>query len=147
MCSNIKMQWICLIAVSACSGAAVVTTTTTTTTTPTPTTSRPVDAALPRIERSLSDDDYNAGGYKTAGGYRWPDAAAASLTDEELSWELEPQVDKEQQARGKRFRGEARLVGAALSAVGREAATTVLARQQRNGRMYDVPQIGRDSIN
>jgi hypothetical protein len=26
--------------------------------------------------------------------------------------------------------------------IGREAASTLLARQQRNGRLYDVPQIG-----
>ena len=30
--------------------------------------------------------------------------------------------------------------------IGREAASTLLARQQRNGRLYDVPQIGEFKI-
>jgi hypothetical protein len=34
------------------------------------------------------------------------------------------------------------MVETAMDDIGREAASTVLARQQRNGRLYDVPQIG-----
>ena len=73
------------------------------------------------------------------------------------TWRLEPQVGKAGGARGKRVRGGGggqsyynsrreqlpqELVDT-LDAVERGAATTMLARQQRNGRRYDVPQIGR----
>jgi hypothetical protein len=34
------------------------------------------------------------------------------------------------------------MVETAMDDIGREAASTLLARQQRNGRLYDVPQIG-----
>jgi len=37
---------------------------------------------------------------------------------------------------------QARMVETAMDDIGREAASTLLARQQRNGRLYDVPQIG-----
>ena len=82
------------------------------------------------------------------------------------TWQLEPQVGKQ---RGKRVRGqsshyrsmeqeqeraqehyrsmeqepELRALENSLDAVERGAATTMLSRQQRNGRRYDVPQIGR----
>ena len=38
---------------------------------------------------------------------------------------------------------ELRALENSLDAVERGAATTMLSRQQRNGRRYDVPQIGR----
>ena len=73
------------------------------------------------------------------------------------TWQLEPQVGK---ARGKRVRGgqsyyrdsarardSEQLLGAvqeSLDAAERSAATTMMSRQQRNGRRYDVPQIGRN---
>jgi hypothetical protein len=40
------------------------------------------------------------------------------------------------------FFSQARMVETAMDDIGREAASTLLARQQRNGRLYDVPQIG-----
>ena len=78
------------------------------------------------------------------------------------TWQLEPQVGK----RGKRVRGgqsfyrrdpseghvshthsrsseDYQLMSDSLDAVERGAAETMLARQQRNGRRYDVPQIGK----
>ena len=80
------------------------------------------------------------------------------------TWQLEPQVGKS--ARGKRVRSggqssryrknrgreqepeELRALENSLDAVERGAATTMLAREQRNGRRYDVPQIGKsDSPN
>ena len=63
------------------------------------------------------------------------------------SWQLEPQVGK----RGKRVRGEShyrrdspemRMLASSLDAATAGAATTMLSRQQRTGRRYDVPQIG-----
>ena len=73
------------------------------------------------------------------------------------TWQLEPQVGK---TRGKRVRGgqsyyrdsarardSEQLLGAvqeSLDAAERSAATTMMSRQQRNGRRYDVPQIGRN---
>ena len=69
-------------------------------------------------------------------------------------WSLQPQVGK----RGKRYRERAGgqssyyrqqdspqldMLSHSLEAVEEGAATTMLARQQRNGRRYDVPQIGR----
>lgn len=78
---------------------------------------------------------------------QWP---AQSRPD---TWRLEPQVGK----RGsKRARGgeqsyysrgrdpsaeELQLLSDSLEGVERGAATTMLSRQQRNGRRYDVPQI------
>ena len=81
-----------------------------------------------------------------------------SLSDPRVgTWQLEPQVGK----RGKRVRGQSsyyrrdpshvahaqdaeyQMMADSLDAVERGAATTMLARQQRNGRRYDVPQIGR----
>lgn len=65
----------------------------------------------------------------------------------QLSWRLEPQVGK----RGKRVRGEShyrrdspemRMLASSLDAATAGAATTMLSRQQRTGRRYDVPQIG-----
>lgn len=70
------------------------------------------------------------------------------------TWQLEPQVGKS--ARGKRVRSggqssryrsreqepeELLAIENSLDAVERGAATTMLSRQQRNGRRYDVPQI------
>jgi len=67
-------------------------------------------------------------------------------------WSLQPQVGK----RGKRYRERAGgqssyyrqqdspqldMLSHSLEAVEEGAATTMLARQQRNGRRYDVPQI------
>lgn len=76
------------------------------------------------------------------------------------TWQLEPQVGKS--ARGKRVRSggqssryrqsargreqepeELRALENSLDAAERGAATTMLTRQQRNGRRYDVPQIGK----
>ena len=76
------------------------------------------------------------------------------------TWQLEPQVGKS--TRGKRVRSggqssryrqsargreqepeELRALENSLDAAERGAATTMLARQQRNGRRYDVPQIGK----
>ena len=84
---------------------------------------------------------------------QWP---AQSRPD---TWRLEPQVGK----RGsKRARGgeqsyysrgrdpsaeELQLLSDSLEGVERGAATTMLSRQQRNGRRYDVPQIGRRIVN
>ena len=82
-----------------------------------------------------------------------------SLSDPRVgTWQLEPQVGK----RGKRVRGQSssyyrqdpshaahaqnaeyQMMADSLDAVERGASTTMLARQQRNGRRYDVPQIGR----
>lgn len=65
-------------------------------------------------------------------------------------WSLQPQVGK----RGKRYRAggqssyyradspQLNMLSESLAAAEHGAATTVLARQQRNGRRYDVPQIG-----
>ena len=68
-------------------------------------------------------------------------------------WSLQPQVGK----RGSRYRGGAggqssyyraqnspqlNMLSESLAAVEQGAASTVLSRQQRNGRRYDVPQIG-----
>ena len=70
-------------------------------------------------------------------------------------WSLQPQVGK----RGKRYRAggpggqssfyrgdshspQLSMLSESLAAVEHGAATTVLSRQQRNGRRYDVPQIG-----
>ena len=68
-------------------------------------------------------------------------------------WSLQPQVGK----RGKRYRSggpggqssfyradspQLSMLSESLAAVEHGAATTVLSRQQRNGRRYDVPQIG-----
>ena len=65
-------------------------------------------------------------------------------------WSLQPQVGK----RGKRYRAggqssyyradspQLNMLSESLAAVEHGAATTVLSRQQRNGRRYDVPQIG-----
>jgi len=64
-------------------------------------------------------------------------------------WSLQPQVGK----RGKRYRAggqssyyradspQLNMLSESLAAAEHGAATTVLARQQRNGRRYDVPQI------
>ena len=70
-------------------------------------------------------------------------------------WSLQPQVGK----RGKRYRAggqssshyrpdspQLNMLSDSLTAVEEGAATTMLARQQRNGRRYDVPQIGRNQI-
>ena len=56
-------------------------------------------------------------------------------------WSLQPQVGK----RGKRYRagGQSSYYRQSLDAVEQGAASTMLSRQQRNGRRYDVPQIGR----
>ena len=68
-------------------------------------------------------------------------------------WSLQPQVGK----RGKRYRAggpggqssfyradspQLNMLSESLAAVEQGAATTLLSRQQRNGRRYDVPQIG-----
>ena len=75
------------------------------------------------------------------------------------TWQLEPQVGKS--ARGKRVRSggqssryrsreqepeELLAIENSLDAVERGAATTMLSRQQRNGRRYDVPQIGKSYL-
>ena len=72
------------------------------------------------------------------------------------TWQLEPQVGKN--ARGKRVRSggqssryrsrepepeELLALENSLDDAERGAATTMLSRQQRNGRRYDVPQIGK----
>ena len=72
-------------------------------------------------------------------------------------WSLQPQVGK----RGGRYRGGAggqsssyyrgdspqlNMLSESLAAVDQGAASTVLSRQQRNGRRYDVPQIGRRQL-
>ena len=67
-------------------------------------------------------------------------------------WSLQPQVGK----RGKRYRAgggqssyyrpespQLNMLSESLDAVEQGAASTMLSRQQRNGRRYDVPQIGR----
>lgn len=66
-------------------------------------------------------------------------------------WSLQPQVGK----RGKRYRAggqssyyrpessQLNIFSESLDAVEQGAASTMLSRQQRNGRRYDVPQIGR----
>lgn len=75
------------------------------------------------------------------------DSLALPKTSKLSSWQLEPQVGK----RGKRVRGqsyyrrdspEVKMLATSLDEVGAGAATTMLSRQQRNGRRYDVPQIG-----
>ena len=122
-----------------------------------PTTTTP--SSVKRVERSAVVEeegtyvDYvpNVGTYKSNGRLGsdkgmeafsvlsgWDGNHDPPLRADQMSWALEPQVGK----RPKRLHGEARLVESALEAVGREAASTVLARQQRTGRMYDVPQIG-----
>lgn len=67
------------------------------------------------------------------------------------SWSLPAQVAKRGARRGgEQWRGrgdlpgdeEVKLVENSLAAAQAGAATTMLARQQRNGRRYDVPQIG-----
>ena len=74
------------------------------------------------------------------------------------TWQLEPQVGKS--ARGKRVRSgqssryrsreqepeELLAIENSLDAAERGAATTMLSRQQRNGRRYDVPQIGKSYL-
>ena len=69
-------------------------------------------------------------------------------------WSLQPQVGK----RGKRYRPggqssfyrgdspQLNMLSESLAAVEHGAATTVLSRQQRNGRRYDVPQIGKFQV-
>lgn len=75
------------------------------------------------------------------------------MTRDKPTWQLEPQVGKAS-TRGKRVRGGQSYYNSrreqlpqelvdTLDAVERGAATTMLSRQQRNGRRYDVPQIGR----
>ena len=67
-------------------------------------------------------------------------------------WSLQPQVGK----RGKRYRPggqssyylaadspQLNMLSESLAAADHGAATTMLSRQQRNGRRYDVPQIGK----
>ena len=51
---------------------------------------------------------------------------AAELSDQQLSWQLEPQVGK----RPKRLPGPAQLVEAAIESAGHTAASSVLARDQ-----------------
>ena len=41
---------------------------------------------------------------------------------------------------------QVKMLQSSLAAVGSGAASTLLARQQRNGRRYDVPQIGEYSL-
>lgn len=74
------------------------------------------------------------------------DSLSLPKTSKLSSWQLEPQVGK----RGKRVRGqsfyrrdspEVKMLANSLDEVGTGAATTMLSRQQRNGRRYDVPQI------
>lgn len=149
------MPWITFVTIHLlgwCLGAVVNQTPSPATPSPTPDTTQQPD--LTRVERSIREDsvleylpvqdrfepprqgsdDYLPWAAPSAGHM-----SVADLTDDQLSWQLEPQVGK----RPKRVRGEAaRLVESALDAVSRDAANTVLARQQRTGRMYDVPQIG-----
>ena len=76
------------------------------------------------------------------------ESLALPQTSKLSSWQLEPQVGK----RGSRVRGqsyyrrdspEVKMLANSLDDVGSGAATTMLSRQQRNGRRYDVPQIGK----
>ena len=76
------------------------------------------------------------------------DSLPLPKTSKLSSWQLEPQVGKRG---GKRVRGqsyyrrdspEVKMLANSLDEVGAGAATTMLSRQQRNGRRYDVPQIG-----
>ena len=154
-----KMQCIGLITVhllGSCLGA--VANTIPSTPSPPDSTSSTIPSTGKRVERSAGDDgaylDYlpNVGNYISNGRLDnsdkrvepfnvlsgWDAQHTDQLNSEQMSWALEPQVGK----RPKRLHGDARLVESALEAVGREAASTVLARQQRTGRMYDVPQIG-----
>ena len=69
--------------------------------------------------------------------------------DTEGSWHLAAQVAKRQTSRGRGeyYRAappeeEVKLVQNSLAEAAAGAASTMLARQQRNGRRYDVPQIG-----
>lgn len=63
------------------------------------------------------------------------------------SWSLGAQVTK-RGGRGDYYRGgggageQVKLVQESLAEAAAGAASTMLARQQRNGRRYDVPQIG-----
>lgn len=84
---------------------------------------------------------------------QWPSSESRD------SWQLEPQVGKRALTGSKRAlkRGgggqsyyggpvsdeELQMLSDNLDAVERGAATTMLSRQQRNGRRYDVPQIGK----
>lgn len=67
-------------------------------------------------------------------------------SDGDGEWELAAQVAKRgQRGRGEYYRGpaeeEVKLVEKSLAEAAAGAASTMLARQQRNGRRYDVPQI------